>query len=117
MYLRFRPERPVMSGNARRRKSPSRSITRKARNSGHVVRRGSGWLLFEVEGQQVLDIGIVGTLRQFGENVSQPCEGFDAAGTTGQHQAVDDGAGVGALDCIAEEPALSSGCKNPDVAL
>lgn len=35
---------------------------------------GSG----EVEGQQIVDISIDRALRQFGENVAQPCERLDA---------------------------------------
>jgi len=34
----------------------------------------------------------------------QPSQGFDAAGTTGQHQTIDDGTRPGSIDGIAEEP-------------
>lgn len=55
------------------------------------------------------------SLRQPGKNMPQPCEWFDTACATGQHQTVDDGTGFGPLDCIATESSLSSSCKNSDV--
>ena len=48
--------------------------------------------------------------------MAQPCQGFDFAGPAGQHQAVDDSAGLGSGDRVAE-PTLPASGKNPDVAL
>jgi hypothetical protein len=61
---------------------------------------GSGF--GEVKWEQIVDIGAVRTLRQFGEDVSQPGEWLDATGATGQHKAVDDSACLGPIDGIAK---------------
>ena len=42
--------------------------------------------------------------------------GSTAASPAGQHQAVDDGAGPGSLDGVAEQPTLSAGGKDSDIA-
>ena len=42
---------------------------------------------------------------------------LDAAGATGQHEAVDDGTGPGSVHGIAEQPTLSASGKNPDITL
>lgn len=49
--------------------------------------------------------------------MAQVGQGFDAASPASQHDAVYDGAGVGPLDGVAEEPGFSARCKNPDVTL
>src|SRR6202051_642423 len=56
-----------------------------------------------VERQQVSDVGIGRTLRQFGEHVQQVCVRFDVAGAASQHQAIDHRARLGtgkALECL-----------------
>lgn len=48
-------------------------------------------------------------MAQLGERV-------DATGASSQHQAVDHSTGLGSVSRIAEQPRLSSGRKNSDVA-
>jgi hypothetical protein len=60
--------------------------------------------LREVEGQQVGDIGIRCTLRQFGEHVHEVCVGFDFAGPTREHQAVDHCARFRSGNRVTEQP-------------
>lgn len=77
------------------------------------VRSGCGCFR-EVEWRQIVKIGVVNTLRQFGEDVAPPCQRLDAASPACQHQAVGDGAG--SLDGVAEQPTFSAGGKDSDVA-
>ena len=71
----------------------------------------------EVKWEQIVDIGAVGPLRQFGEDVSQPGEWLDATGATCQHKAIDDGTCLSSIDCVAEQSTLSACGKNSDIAL
>jgi len=48
--------------------------------------------------------------------VAQVGQGLDAAGATGQHDAVDDSTGPGSVHGVAEQPGFSSSGKNPDIA-
>jgi hypothetical protein len=66
-----------------------------ARLTGSLLdgRIGSGSGGFgEVEGQQIGDVDISRALRQLTEDMAQVGEGFDAARSACQHQAVDDSA-------------------------
>ena len=80
---------------------------------------GSSWITFcrrelrEVEGHQVDNVGIRGALRQFCEYMHEVCVGFDVAGPTGEHQAVDHGACLGASNSVAEQPCGSAGANAP----
>ena len=58
----------------------------------------------EVEGQQILDIGVMGTLGQLREDMPQPGEWLDATGAAGQHQAIDNSAGPCSRHGVTEEP-------------
>ena len=87
----------------------------RVRMGEHRVRTG-GRGFREVEGQQIIDVGVDGALWQFGEDMTQPRQRLDAAGAAGQHQAVDDGAGPGSLDGVAEQPGFPAGGKDSDIA-
>ncbi|RJL19538.1 hypothetical protein C9E82_15080 [Paracoccus siganidrum] len=51
---------------------------------GRTARSGSGWIVLgEVEGQQVFNIGVVRSLRQFGEDVLESRKRLNTAGSTG----------------------------------
>lgn len=50
---------------------------------------------FEVEGQQIADVGILAALRHFAEHMAQPRQRLDPTSAAGQHEAVDHGAGLG----------------------
>lgn len=56
--------------------------------------------LGEVERQEIADIGIGRALRQLSEHMQQIRIRLDTTGTTRQHQAVDDHAGLGSGDGI-----------------
>lgn len=47
--------------------------------------------------------------------MAQVSQWFDTAGAAGQHDAVNDGAGLGSVHSIAEQPGFSSSGKNPDI--
>lgn len=60
-----------------------------------------------VEWQQVRHIRVGRPLRQLLEHVQQVVVRLDTAGTAGEHEAVNRGAGFRAVDRVAEQPRLS----------
>lgn len=70
-----------------------------------------------VERQQVTDVSVRSTLRQFGQHVQQPGVWLNAAGAACQHQAVDHRARLRAGDRVAEQPRFPRSGKRPDVPL
>ncbi len=64
-----------------------------------------------------MDIGIILSLGQFSEDELEPCKRLDTAGAAGQQQAIDDSAGFGSINRVAEQPTLSSRGEDSDVAL
>jgi hypothetical protein len=76
-----------------------------------------GLLGSEVEREQILDVGVWTALWQLRQDMGEPGMGIDAACPACENQAVDDGAGLGAGNGIAEQPIFSASYKNSDVAL
>lgn len=70
-----------------------------------------------VEWQEVRHVGVRWTLRQFPEYVQQVVVRFDTAGTARQRETVNRGAGLCAVDRVAEQPRLSRSGERPDVPL
>lgn len=64
-----------------------------------------------IERQQIADVSVRGTLRQFGQHVQQPGVWLDAAGAACQHQAVDHRARLRAGNRVAEQPRFAGSGK------
>ncbi len=54
----------------------------------NCVGRRSACYFLKVEGQQIVDVGVLGPLWEFSEDVAQPCERLDATGAAGSRTAV-----------------------------
>jgi hypothetical protein len=66
-----------------------------------------GLSLSVVERQQVADVGIRCTLRQFGEHVQQVCVRLHTASAASQHQAIDHRASLRTSNRVTKEPRFS----------
>ena len=70
-----------------------------------------------IERKQVSHIRVRRTLRQLREYMQQVVVRLDAASPARQHQAVDRGAGLCAINRVTEQPRFSRSGKRPYVAL
>ena len=81
------------------------------------LRVPQGFLRVEVERQEIADVRVGSTLRQFGQHMQQVRVWLDAAGAARQHQAVHHRACFRASNRVSEQPCRSACAEWPDVTL